>query len=890
MSYFQWIDTLQFENYGQWKQDTQFTHLMGSGYLLACHAPGCPVEDAVTRFQLPAAGHYRIWARARNWYYQYAPGKFTVLVDGKESGVVLGALPSNDWVWQIAGDFALDAGEHTLHLHDLTGYFGRCSSLIITDDMDFVPKRPVADFERQRADMLGISLEPVDEGSYDVIVAGGGPGGVPAALAAARMGSRVLLLTNRPILGGNASKEAGVGFNGASARQPNARDGGITEEMIRLKGRLGCSWTEVMQRLCDQEPLLEVRYNLHVCDAQVYDSTIESIVARHTINGTRHRFCAKQFIDCTGDAWLGYHAGAKYRIGREAHWQYDEPFAPEQPDLLTMSGTVMNLRMTDTGKPVAYQAPEWIVQLPEGKKFGRNIENIGMVWWAEAPNILDDIFDAELARDEIFRVYLAYFNYLKNLWDEKERAANYAFTFMNHMDAKRESRRLIGDYVVTQKDCMSGTVFADTVGHTGWPIDLHHPKGIYSGEEGPFFSNTHVPMASIPYRSLYSVNINNLLMAGRNISVSHVALGTARLQGTIANLGQAVGTAAALCIAHGLTPRQLGEKHIHELQQQLLRDDQYIPGCRSDDEKDLARICTVTASSESKGEPYVWRLGLEERLAPLDRQRATFLARGVSPEIPSVWLQLYNAADHPVKLTIHLREQADPDGYTTQEDLCSVTREVPGGGEHWVEFPVNLTIEKRYLWIWTDPVENLSWRILKYPPLDWTRSERTSPQEKFKNIRMESHSVSLIPPVVKTADCRADNVINGYSRDNGPENHLWASDEREGLPQWLELSLPSVHQISCVQLTFDTDMTNNAMLVPITAVPKQLVTDYTVEVRTGLGWEKVAEVHDNFQRHQVHRFTPVQADKVRVTVTGSGDGHTARIFEVRIYDEPAFSV
>lgn len=883
MGYLRWIDTLDFQDHGQWKVDTQFTHLMGSSYLLACHTPGKPVQDATTRFAVPKNGRYRIWARTKNWYYPYAPGRFELLVDGQNSGVELGTLASTEWAWQIAGDYALAEGQHNLALHDLTGYFGRCSSLIVTDDMDFVPARPIEEFERQRAMLRGISLEPVNEGRYDVVVAGAGPGGVPAAIAAARHGCRVLLLNNRPVIGGNASEEAGVQFNGASARQLNARDGGITEEIMRLKGYRDCSWMQAMEQLCRQEPNLEIRCNLHIIGADMAEDTIVSVVARHTVHGTRHRFFARQFIDCTGDAWLGYYAGSKYRIGREADWQAQEEFAPEQPDLLTMSGLLMNPQMVDVGHPVDYIAPDWVPRLPEGRRFGRNIEHIGMVWWVEAPNVLDDVYDAEMTRDELFRIQLAYFDYLKNRWDEKEKATCYEFRFINYIDAKRESRRLIGDYILDQNDCVSGKIFADAVGHTGWPIDIHHPQGIYSGEEGPFFSNAPVPMATIPYRCLYSVNVRNLFMAGRNISVTHVALGTARLQGTIANLGQAVGTAAALCVRKNLSPRELGQCAMEELRQQLLRDDQYIPGQYNRDTSDLARGCRVTASSESSGEAYVWRLGIEDVSLPLDRQRATFLARNITPSIPSVWLQLTNHTQQPIPLTVHVREQADPDGYVTEEDLCAVTRDVPPNGEHWVEFPLGLTVQKRYIWLWTDPVPGLSWRVIRRPPLDWTRSERQATDQPFPNLRGEAHSVSLVPPVLETASCCAENIINGYSRDEGPKRHLWASDPQQALPQWIQLIPETPQMVNCVQITFDSDMSNGARFLPIDPLPWQLVTDYDLEIKTRDGWQLIEQVTKNFQRRRVHRFADVLAQAVRVTVKGSGDGRTARIFEVRLY-------
>lgn len=884
MEHVQWIDALEFNDYGGWKKDTQFTHLMGSGYLLACEQPGVPVEDATTTFTVPEEGMYRVWVRSKNWYYTYAPGKFNIAVNGAASPVVLGALPSNDWLWQIAGDFSLSAGEHSMALQDVTGYFGRCSTVVVTNDMSYVPPRPTQEFEAERARCKGLSLEPVNEGSYDVIVVGAGPGGVPSAIAAARHGAKTLLIQNRSLVGGNASEEGGVSFNGACARQPNARDGGIAEEMIRLKGHLKCSWSTVMQMMCDAEENITVICNMHVCGADTKDGAIQSVIARHTEQGTRHQFFAKYFIDCTGDSWVGYYAGAKLHIGREAKWQAQEEFAPEQADLLTMSGTLMQSNMFNTGAPVPYVAPEWVPKFPEGKKFGRNIEHVGSVWWAEAPNDLDDIYDAELARDEIFRLYLGYFNYLKNLWDEKERAENYIYKHINYIDSKRESRRIVGDYMLTQNDCMSGRVFEDTIAQAGWPIDLHHPKGIYSGEEGPFFSNTHVPLVSLPYRCIYSTNISNLFMAGRNMSVTHVALGTTRLQATIANMGQAAGTAACMCIQKGITPREVGQLHFAEFQQQLLKDDIYIASAINEDKADLARNATVTATSVNENEAYRLQIGYEGELLPLDRQRATFFARDVAPRIDSVWVRLTNTTDAPIPLAFHLREQVDPDGYTTEEDLLLIEKEIPVG-ENWIELPVNLDVELRYLWIWVDATPGLAWRIWRFPALDWTRSERDKETDTFRNIRGQTHCLALTKPVEAMANCAPENVINGYSRAMSPQDYAWVSDPEQGLPQSLSLSFAEPTTMNSVHITFDTDMTNKAMLMPITPCPEQMVTAYRLMVEDAQGWHEVANVTENCLRKKVHSFAESAVKQVKIVVENSGDEKTARIFEVRAYHE-----
>ncbi|NCC83002.1 MAG: FAD-dependent oxidoreductase [Clostridia bacterium] len=877
-----WLDAADFENFGEWQLDTQFTHLMGSAYLLACKSPGVPVQDAGTRFTLAKAGCYRVWVRTKNWYYPASPGTFRIQVDELQPSPVLGALPSHDWHWQIAGDYDLAAGSHRLAVQDESGYFGRFAAIYFTTDLDHVPPRVTEDFEAFRARVKGMSLVPQDGGVFDLVVAGGGPGGVPAALAAARAGLRVLMLTNRPVLGGNAGADAGVNFNGAAARQPNAREGGIAEELMRTAAHFGCSMTEAMERLCQAESGLTVVYKQHVCAVEMAGQKITAVIARDVIKGSRYRYQGTCFVDATGDAWLTHLSGAKYRIGREARHQHEEAFAPETADLLTMSGCITNSVFLDTGAPVEWQAPDWVPRLPAGRAFGRNIERIGPSWWTEAPNDLDDIYDAELSRDELFRVMLAYFHYLKNLWEEKERAASYVFGRMPYFDAKRESRRMIGDYILTQSDCVEGRLFEDVIAHSGWPIDLHHPRGIYSGHEGPFFSNSHVPLVSIPYRCLYSVNIENLFASGRNLSVSHVALGTTRLQSTIAAVAQAVGTAAAMCVQRGMLPRALGQEHITDLQQRLLRDDAFLFDLENQDPTDLARTAEVCASSVAHDEVWWPNLGIPGELLPLDRSRATFLARGVEEEIPALYLLLTNHTAEPLPVTIHVRLQADPDGFTTEEDTAVATATV-APGEHWTCFPMSIKTSLRYLWVWLEETSGLSWRVQKFPPLDWTRSERQTSAVKFRNIRWESHCIALVEPDIRPANCSTQNVINGYSRIRDHERYAWVSASEEGLPQWLELDWRQKHTVSTIHLTFDSDMNNPALPIQVPALPETLVTAYTIEGFDGENWHTLAEVSGNYLRKRVHRFASQTLAKVRITIHGSGDGKTARLFEVRAY-------
>ncbi len=889
---FLWIDSTDFEQKGEWVLDTQFVHLMGSPYLLAVEAPGVPVADATIKANWQGDKMVRVWVRTKNWYFPYAPGVFNIAINGEKNKVDLGDSPTHDWYWQLAGDFEMSKGEFELALCDKSGYFGRCAAVLLTDDMDFIPKRPTADYIKERAFFMGKDLTPKNFGEYDVVVCGAGPGGVPAAVAAARHGAKTLLISGRPVVGGNSSSEAGVGFNGASSRQFNAREGGIGEEIVRGAFKQKNGWTPVLQELCDKEENLTVIYNYFVNGANTVDGTIKSITALNTLTNEQIEVVGKQFIDCSGDGWLGYYAGAKYRLGREAFWQYNEEFAPEVADTRTMSGCIMRgherskkpLYM-ETDKEVKFTAPEWVPQFPKGKDYGRNIEHIGFQWWLEAPNIYDDLYDAEMARDELFRILLGHFNYLKNLWDEKDRAKNYVFSMMPFYDAKRESRRFVGDYVLTQNDCMEGKNFEDTVAHTGWPIDLHNPKGIYSGKEGPFFSNTHIPMAKVPFRCLYSVNINNLMFAGRCASVSHIALGTCRIQNTIACEGQAVGTAAAMCVKDNISPRTLGQTRIEELQQILIKDDQYIPGRISTDEADIARKATVTASSENPNEVYYAHIGDESEGFELDKQRATFFARDVADYIGSVWTKLTNKTNEEKKVLFHVYLQADPDGFLEDQPIrdCEIT--LPPNSTDWYEVKIDVTTKLRYLWMWTDKNLGVWWHTYTGAALDHTHSERETADQVFDNMRFITHCVELKKPEIYIANCSASNIINGYSRANDHIDYEWVSDPDQGLPQWIELKLDKQQPINKIHVTLDTDMTNPSMLRCYEDYPHTLVRAYTVEVNDGEKWVQVGDVKDNYMRRIDHKFDTINATAVRINVTETGDNATARIFEVRIYNE-----
>lgn len=605
-----WIDAVDFDEKGGWQIETQFVREMGQPYLMANHTPGVPVENAVKKFSVEQEGYYRFFVRTKNWKFPEAPGRFKLKVDDYELNNECGKMPTHSWYWEIADDVYLKAGVHTLEVCDKTGWLSRFSSVIITNDFDFTPSPELPVLLKQRAEIKSIPSLITDKGEWDFVVVGAGPGGISAAISAARHGLKVALISGRPCLGGNSSSEGTIGLDGATFNHPGYHETGISAEIKRIHEHLGLTWQEAIEKVIENEPLITVFYNEFCVSADCSNGIISSIECVNTLTLEKSRFSSKLFADCTGDGWLGYYAGAKYRVGREAKHEFNESLACESPDTYTMSGCITGTRndvgrllgffLEDGENPVDFKAPEWAVKLPEGDKLNRKPILKNMTdWWMENSNDFDDIYDNELVRDELVRLVVGYFHWLKNSYSGREEYSNKYMRYLAVNNSKRENRRIVGDYMMTQNDFVEGKYFEDTISYCGWKIDLHHPRGIYSGAEGEFYADFKVPITPIPYRCLYSCNVNNLFVAGRCISVSHIALGSTRVESTITTLGQAVGVAAYLCKKYDVKPRGIYDAHIKEMQQLLLKDDQTIFGVLNEDADDLARTATVAATSEN---------------------------------------------------------------------------------------------------------------------------------------------------------------------------------------------------------------------------------------------------------------------------------------------------
>jgi len=436
----------------------------------------------------------------------------------------------------------------------------------------------------------------------DLVVVGGGIAGCCAAIAAARLGLRVALVQNRPVLGGNASSEIGLLMVGADRDFMHARETGIVEE-IDLANRYHNHEVQWRNSISDAtlEDLVtkanvEVYLNTHVHAIETGDDgAINAVIGSQQATERIYRLEAPVFVDATGDGCLAVMAGADFMAGTESRDAFDESLAPENPSKILMGSTLM-YRVKDMGRPMTFNKPEWAYSFPKQEDLPVRIRDLDKPQlWIEFGAGLDTVADHMTIRTELLKILYGVWDHVKNHGDYG--AENFVLSWVGSVPGKRESRRVIGDYILTQNDVTHPKPMPDAVAFGGWPIDVHDPKGFYAKRKWADYTHLDQPYP-IPFRCYYSRNIDNLLLAGRIISATHVAHGSIRVMRTCGVGGQAVGTAAYLCHKHHTRPRAIGRDHIHELQQLLLRNDCYIPDVRNEDDMDLARRARVTASSE----------------------------------------------------------------------------------------------------------------------------------------------------------------------------------------------------------------------------------------------------------------------------------------------------
>lgn len=568
------VEAESFDYYGGWTLDSQWMLEMGSPYLLA-HGNGKPVADAVTTVNIPAEGTYNVWVRAKDWVPGHHPGRFSLIVNDKSLDMEFGAN-DQDWNWESGGQIKLGAGMARLALHDLTGFAGRCDAIYLSVEEEAPPNTNDEASRMWRKTLLGLPETPEYVGTFDVVVVGGGIPGSTAAVAAARLGQRVALVQDRPVLGGNGSKEAGL--------RPRGVTGPLVDELTarQVDGDL------LATLVADLEPNTEVFFEHTVFAASVEGTTIKSVDARHAPSGKEIRLTAPIFIDASGRALFGQLAGAETMSGRESRAEYGESLAPANRDN-KHHGNTLFFRTKLSDKPCLFPEVPWATEVAkdfarlDGQLVKAGLDNgdgpvigeqnpleprrmqLPMTHYWEYGQELDMYTNGEHIRDHLLRAIYGAFANVKA--KQPDQCANLEFDHVAFVTATGEFYRYKGDYVVTENDIVQFVQFPDGVVFNGGPFCLHyggHDKYDFRLKDWGFHKRGDRPYL-IPFRSLYSSNISNLMMAGKHISVSHVAGSTTKFMGNGAQHAIACACAALLCKKYGTTPKGLVVDHIDEL-------------------------------------------------------------------------------------------------------------------------------------------------------------------------------------------------------------------------------------------------------------------------------------------------------------------------------------
>ncbi|TWD79552.1 FAD dependent oxidoreductase [Kribbella amoyensis] len=730
----------------------------------------------------------------------------------------------------------------------------------------------------------------------DLTVVGGGLAGICAAIGAARQGSTVALVQNRPVLGGNSSSEVRVWVCGATAHgvQHFARETGIMGELFvenQYRNPEGNPyyWDLVLLEAVRAEPNITLFLNTDVRTLATADGEITSVTGWQMGSEKEITFHSPVFADCSGDGLVGHLAGAEYRTGREPRSEYDESWAPEIPDQNTLGSTIL-FYTKDAGEPVRFVPPSFAKDITEtaipDRRVIRTEANGCSYWWIEWGGELDVVGDNERIRDELQAVVYGIWDYLKN--SGRFDADNLTLEWIGAVPGKREYRRFVGDHVLTQHDVLGQAEFEDRVAFGGWSIDLHPPGGVYASERGSKHwhpdGNYHIPL-----RSLYSRNVPNLWVAGRNISASHVAFGTTRVMATCAVLGEAVGIASAVAARNGLTPRQLATERFELMRNALRRADASVLGVVDDDPDNLALAATVTASSTYR------RPAVEVSAGTMPLATDLAMVLPVDPALDG--LEFLVDVREATSLTVELHDPLKPQNYLPVElvDSCSV--DVPAGEKRWIQVPLSWRPEvpaNAVIVLKANPSVSVHTAETALPGMIYLAHRDPAPDEQYtEQFREWKHVLRRAGLCVRVTGessvYSAEKAIGGHARPyGGPQ--MWMSEDLAWDPEpTLDLTWPDPVELGEVVVILDDDVEEDLINLHHHRSPNEilptLLRDYDLEARDASGnWAPVGSVRANRRRRINHVLDePRSVSALRLTARATNGAPRAHVVSVRAY-------